>query len=395
MTRAILSWTAGAAGFAAGAVLLASSAVALTADPEAAAIDAAVRARLPALIAFVEQERGLAMKREVRVEVLSDDDFVEALFEDDGSYEEPETADVGATYDALGLVDDADDFYGELGDSYAGGVVGFYDGVTERLVVRGEGFGAYEELVLVHELTHALQDQWFEVDRPELDDDTGSEAASSFAALVEGDASRIERAWYQTLSPEAKAEIDEIEGGPRGEELVDPGVAEDEEAADEEAADEEAEFDVYAATTSYLYVAGLRLVDGLLAQGGQAALDAAFSRPPLTSEQVLHPEQVGTPAPASPALSGHAGDKLDQGVLGEVGLALLLGNDPLEPGGAQVGWEGDRYHTFDDDGELCTYADVLMADRAARDRLVVELQEAGTEAAPHDEAGLRLTSCSS
>ncbi len=54
--------------------------------------------------------------------------------------------------------------------------------------------------MLVHELTHALQDQNFDLGKrfDELDkaDDANSSAASSgFDALVEGDARRIEDKW--------------------------------------------------------------------------------------------------------------------------------------------------------------------------------------------------------
>ena len=254
--------------------------------------------------------------------------------------------------------------------------MGFYDPPSECLVVRGDSFGAYEELVLVHELTHALQDQWFETDRPDLHD--GSEAGTSFSALVEGDATRVERAWFQAQSPEVQEEIAAIKGGAPGGERGG-----------------QTDFDVYTATFAYAYVAGLSLVDALLAEGGQERLEQAFRQPPWSSEQVLHPELYDGALPPSHRAPKGRGALVDQGVLGELGLALLLRNDPLEPGGAQVGWESDRYATVERGSRLCTVARVVMADPAARDRLVAELAAAGTRARALGEAALSLEACAS
>ena len=58
----------------------------------------------------------------------------------------------------------------------AAGVLGFYDPETAELVIRGQAITPYTRQTIVHELTHALDDQHFELDRPEyddLDDETG------------------------------------------------------------------------------------------------------------------------------------------------------------------------------------------------------------------------------
>ena len=160
-----------------------------------------VEARLPALIAFVEAERGLALRREVDLRVLDDERFVEALQEDpyadldlpvpdDVDPEDLPDEDRGATYAAFGLTDD-EQYDGDVQELYDDTVVGFYDGVRERLVVREE-HGPYLDVVLVHELVHVFQDQWFGVDGPSPGYET--EAQLAFASLVEGDATRVERA---------------------------------------------------------------------------------------------------------------------------------------------------------------------------------------------------------
>ena len=59
---------------------------------------------VPGLKAFVEAERGLAFKEDVAVEVLGDDDFLDALYSDDGTEEDAEEQlDPEPTLKALGL----------------------------------------------------------------------------------------------------------------------------------------------------------------------------------------------------------------------------------------------------------------------------------------------------
>lgn len=360
-------------------VLLAALAV-LTSGVAVAATGAAqpahdrVAERLAALTPFVERERGLELRRPVTLRVLGDEDFVAALHEDDETG--PAAYDLGATYGALGAADPeefADEVTAELDD----GVVGYYDAVREELVVRERPVDAYLDLVLVHELTHALQDQWFKTDRPELLDLT--ERLLAFDALVEGDAVRVERAWYRAQPPDVRAELDEAEGRLPGETAYAPAL----------------DGGALAAELDFPYQAGLPLVDALLAAGGQDRLDAAFRTPPTTSEHVLHPETLDDGPPLSPPAPDRDGRVVDEGVLGERGLALVLGLDPLA-GGPQVGWDGDSYATYDEpDGRLCTVATVAMATPAARDALVEALRDVGAEAEPRAGTLLELASCAS
>ena len=333
-------------------------------------VEAQLRDRLPELTAFVERERGLPMRRTVRVEVLGDETFL-AAFDDGAPVEGSEPDGFGATLEGLGLVEDAEDAEDLVGDSVDSGLVGFYDGLTERLAVRADRLDAYVEMVVVHELVHALQDQHFLLDRPGLDD--GSERPLGFSALVEGDASRVEQAWRAAQSPARQAEIAEEELRRFG----DAGSAGLEDVVD--------------GTLAFPYVAGLPLVEALLADGGQARLDAAFRTPPLTSEQVLHPEQVGEGAALSPPAPDGEGEQVDEGSLGELGLAQLLGLDARD-GGPQEGWDGDTYATYVDGEQTCVLATVVMADAAARDELVDALR-AFLDADPVGPASLELTTC--
>jgi hypothetical protein len=328
-----------------------------------------VEQRLPALIAFVERERGLELRREVPVEVLDDEQFLERYRQD--AVEPTRGYDLGTTYGALGL-DGLDDVLEEQLDET---LAGFYDGAREELVVRDTPVDPYLELVLVHELTHALQDQWFKVDRPELWD--ASERLIAFNSVVEGDATRVERAWYQAQPERVRQQIDEVSGRLPTERAYDGMLGDDPVAIE----------------LDFAYVAGLRFVDALLETGGQERLDEAFRHPPTTTEQVLHPELLDAGPPTVPPAPQREGELVDQGVLGERGLALVLGVDPLEPDGPQVGWDGDSYATFDTGDGLCTVATVQMDTPAARDRLLEALELAGVLAEATSASTLQLESC--
>jgi len=70
------------------------------------------------------------------------------------------------------------------------GVVGFYDPETKQLVVRGTDTTPFTRRVLAHELTHALDDQHFDLNRQQLDK-ADDETGFGFSALVEGNARRV------------------------------------------------------------------------------------------------------------------------------------------------------------------------------------------------------------
>lgn len=326
-----------------------------------------VQQRLPALRAFVEQERGLSFRRDVEVELLDDDDFDDELRDAEPLPDAADGDDDAPTLTALGLAEDEDALDDTLAAA-AEGVDGFYDEIDDRIVLREQEVGPYLDAVLVHELTHALQDQHFGLFRegPAYD-----EEADAFAALVEGDAARVEHAWYERQPSEVRARLHEIAG------------------YDEEAVLPE---DPVEAALAFPYVAGPRLVDALLAQGGQQRLDEAFRSPPVTLAQVLHPERVGEGPPVAMRVPPGQGRRVDEGVLGELGLALLLGNDPLEPGGAQESWRADRYGTYQTRDRTCTVADV-ETDAAGRAGLVQALSEADVPARPLGETRVRLQRC--
>ena len=296
-------------------------------------VEAAVRE----LSAFVAEERGRPFREDVDVELLADDEFV-ARLEELGEEDEASVAESGRLLQAVGLLDAGDDLVEAVDRAAAEGVLGYYDPEDDALVVRGTDLSAGVRSTLVHELTHAWDDQHFELDRPALDE-ADDESAFGFSALLEGNAVRVEEAWGETLSDDERDEL---------------------ESAAESASDRLGAADVPPIVLQLLtlpYAAGSQLVAELVQAGGEGRVDAAFAAPPTTSEQVLDPSTyVDGPEPAVAGAEPAAdGPVTDRGVFGAAGvLVTLIDRLPVDDARtAAGGWGGDRYVTWEAGDRTC------------------------------------------
>jgi hypothetical protein len=286
------------------------------------------------LSAFVEDERGLEFREPVRVEIEDDDGFHERLF-DDFEEESPEIAEYEPLYQATGLIGPGDDLVETLRTAFEGAVIGFYDPETGEMVVRGAAITPAVRSTVAHELTHALDDQHFGLDRPEYDD-ADDEVGFGFSGLVEGSAVAVETAYVATFSAGEEAQLFE--------EQLAHGLP-----------------DVPLALLELItapYRHGPGLVAALRAEGGRERLDTAFAEPPRTSEQVIHPDAY---------LDGEArlavehpvadGEVAWEGVLGELFVELVLSQEVGDQAAAAAeGWGGDWATTWRDGERSCMRA---------------------------------------
>jgi hypothetical protein len=321
---------------------------------DASAARARVLHELPRLEAFVAERRGHAWTQLPHVEVLSDAAFVHALQSDDGSGQSPpadDPDDVGTTYAAMGLVPDAKAFYSADDSLLASNVTGFYDDVSKTLVVRGTTWTPEMEYTLVHELTHAMQDQVFDLSALTSSPRNDDESAFATRAVVEGDAERIAEDYFDTQPQSWQDAVDAAENG-----------------AGRSSAP------IVDIVRGAPYAVGLDFADGLYEQGGTEAVDSAFRSPPTTSQQLLHPQAwlAGKePAPAEvPYPDEPAGDLADRGVLGELGLWAAVDADHphLSDVAALDGWDGDAYVATDGDQGACFVDRARFVDGPALDK---------------------------
>ncbi len=250
-------------------------------------------------------------------------------------------------------------------------IAGFYDERPghKRLyaVSEDKSLTPTNQLVLSHELRHALQDQYADV-HGALPDAVGDfdDRRMAFVSLLEGDATLVmERFLVHRLSGSPL-------GGASGGDLSQlswpvppvPGVP-----------------PVVRDQLVLPYIAGRDFTRALQERGGWEAVKAAWTAPPVSMEQVLHPEKFfahEAPRPVRITFVPARGQLLEEGVLGELFTRTFLaagsGEDAPEPssppaapaGGsasapsgpsapptieeidrAAAGWGGDSYRAWD------------------------------------------------
>ena len=221
-----------------------------------------------------------------------------------------------------------------------GQVVGFYSPSSGRLVFAGTSDpNGLERFTLAHELTHALDDQHFHLERTDRltarCDDEASEAA---LGVIEGSATYFSLAYareYLSLS-----DVGSVLRGALASSSI-AGVP---------------PFIVRLETWPYL--AGEAFIAARDASGGRAAVGAALRTFPATTEQVIHPERYPrdrpqlVDVPDIGAALGRGWRDLDVMGVGEAWLSTLLGLR-LEPSVAEdaaAGWDGGTYRAWENGG---------------------------------------------
>jgi hypothetical protein len=338
------------------------------------AVAGTIRAVLPELEAFVARERGLAFKAPVDVELVGDAAFRARVNKVDDEDRE-ELREVQAILQAMGLLEAGRDLEAVVKSFSEEAVLGFYDPRSKELVVRGTSPTPFVRSVLVHELTHALEDQHFDLDR----DDLGDEASLGFDALAEGSALRIEERYRRSLSSEDRREAEKAE----------------DEFGSRLSAEEIPE--VIQLAFGFPYVYGPELVQAIVRAGGQARLDAAFVSSPASSEQVLEPGRyLRGDAPRPVPLPRADRPAFDDGEIGQLFLILMLraeldDDDALN---ASRGWGGDSYVAWRDGRRTCVRMTFVMDTPKDTTELTDALREwAGERDGQASASGTTLTTC--
>ena len=103
------------------------------------------------------------------------------------------------------------------------------------------------------------------------------------------------------------------------------------------------------------------------------ALDAVFSDPPRSTEQLLHPERLQAgDSPIEVPIPDAAGVALTEGVMGEWSLVELLNAElaPADARRAAEGWGGDRYVLVAESTQTCVVLLIRMDTEQDADELL-------------------------
>ena len=265
---------------------------------------------------------------------------------------------------AFGLIPEALDLRRYLPELMSSQVAGFYDPEKKYLAtvdlprgISGKGKEAGEEdMILIHELTHALQDQHFDLHRFESHD-LLSDAGTARGALVEGDAmlTMMDASLRMNIEalPGTDSAISALMQDPEKLMAATPEFPGAREMAAAPAWIRD--------TLLFSYLQGSAFCLSTRHRGGQALLDYAFKTdPPRSTEQILHPEKwhtrrddpVGLKFPDLAAeLPGYR--KAAEGEMGELSLRIFLRQElkSADPAyAAAAGWGGDRFAVYEKAG---------------------------------------------
>ncbi len=228
-------------------------------------------------------------------------------------------------------------------DLQAGQVIGFYDSVSKQLYVLSQsgGVGALQKFTFSHEFTHALQDQNFGLDKLVTDAPDQSDRDLARLSIAEGDATLLMTQWAAknlslidilSLAGSAGAASDQLAAAPA----------------------------ILRETLTFPYQQGLAFVQGIYADGGWAAVNQLYSKPPDSTSQILHPalytggvKPVVVSLPKVPAALGTGWQLVTQDTLGELNLSVWLEGE--HPTSAQTDavtnatsqWSGDRVGLYE------------------------------------------------
>src|SRR5215211_5185808 len=218
-------------------------------------------------------------------------------------------------------------------------VAGYYDPKAQQFYLADWIELEGQKPVMAHELTHALQDQHFNLKRFEkwpMGDSDGELAAH---ALIEGDAT-LAMTLYMARNPMVALAFIRSLGS-------------------QEIATEQFKQAPRALRESLLfpYEEGSAWATQLYKRGGWEMVSQAFTKLPQSSEQILHADKYFSyEAPQKVALPdfrsvlGPSWKRIDYDVNGEWGYFLILDeylNDVVESKQAAAGWAGDRFALYE------------------------------------------------
>jgi hypothetical protein len=195
----------------------------------------------------------------------------------------------------------------------------FYDYRKKRLYVLDSASEALQQVVLVHELAHALADQHFNLENYIQRANENDDGAMARLAVMEGQATWL-MAEYMARRMGMSLRSSPAIVSAMGDQL---GVA-------------AGQYPVFDGAPLYLreslvfpYAKGMLFQQAVVEKDGKAAFARVFERPPASTQQILHPQKYfagenpsNSPAPAVPAQGDYR--VLAEGSIGEFDHAVLL-----------------------------------------------------------------------
>jgi hypothetical protein len=291
----------------------------------------------------VEEAGGLPFRRDVPVAFLSPQElsgYLRDLF--DAEYPPQVALADERLLRAFDLLPEGTDLRAVRARVLEDNVAGFYDERPDRrrlyAVSVEHSFTPMNQVVLAHELRHALQDQYAELhgalpgDLSDFDD-----RRLAWLCLLEGDATLVMERFVRLRLGAPEASTGGGAGSALGAQGLDAAGLLDVPGAPEVVRDHLVQ----------PYVAGAAFARAVWERVGPHGMRAAWASPPESTEQVLHPAKYferEAPSAVEPPALPRGSRRLSEGVLGEILLRSLLGRGEEA---AAAGWGGDAWRLAD------------------------------------------------
>jgi len=222
-------------------------------------------------------------------------------------------------------------------------IEGLYDPKTHEFYIADWSPLADQRMVMAHELTHALEDQHFQIETWLKAARPNEDAELARDAVLEGSAMAAMIDYLMLGTGRSLKDVPDFDPGML---IGDLGSTPTLQKAPPFLKD----------ALMFPYLGGLTFSAAVMRNTGWSTLPALFEKPPVSTQQILHPalyRSGKTPAtvalPRLEKLLGNNWSKLDENIMGEFGwkevLKQFLDNDRAKT--LAAAWDGDRYVLFE------------------------------------------------
>ncbi len=331
--------------------------------------DTALRRLAAELLPSAELHSGLPARGPIQLATRSREDLEAFLVAEMAEQMPPDRLEaVVRTYARLGLVPDTIDLEPLLRALLLEQVVGYYDPAADTLFVVDRVDESQIEPVLLHEMVHALQDQYVDLDSLMASNLEANDRGTAAQAAMEGHATFAMLEWQLAQLMGDAADLTALPGleGLLGDDPLAAAGIEMPVLSDAPA--------VIRESLLFPYIGGLVFVQKHWS-GTWGRVPPLGAEMPVSTEQVLHPElfepgRVDMPTDVRFVADPPEGwTEVYADGLGELETRILLReflSSREEADGAAAGWDGDRFRLLDGPaGEAFLWTTVWDTDRDA------------------------------
>ena len=297
------------------------------------------------VLAQMSEITGLALRSPVKKSLRSKEQIRAHIIQEMNDDKDAAERYAGArSAEAFGLLPKGFDLDSFMIDLLTEQIAGLYDPKAHEFYVADWIHIEDQRMVIAHELTHALEDQHFQIEawvkaaRPNDDSELARESVLEGSAMV---------AMVEYLLQGSGRSLQDLPD-------IDPAML----------VGDMAETPLLKKAPPFLkdalifpYIDGLTFSATVLKPSGWEALSGIFRKPPVSTQQILHPALYSSgkvPAPVwLPSVEKALGSdwaKLEENVMGEFGWKEVLKQFLGEPRGKTLSaaWDGDRYAVYEE-----------------------------------------------